>query len=80
MIKTELNQDEQILYDFFVTFGKGVGSIGYPIAVLATWTSNDNDEDGIIYSNKQAVIDAYCSLDGMDKPLYMAIKEIKGWK
>lgn len=75
----ELNKNEQILYDFFVTFGKGVGSIGYPISVLAVWTSGD-EEDGIIYPQKQAVIDAYCNTDGMDKPLYMAIKKIKGWE
>lgn len=31
-------------------------------------------------TEKQAVLNAYCSLDGMDKPLYLAIKEIKGWK
>ena len=34
----ELNKNEQILYDFFDTLGKGVGSIGYPISVLAVWT------------------------------------------
>lgn len=77
----KLNKDEQVLYDFFVTFGKGVGSIGYPIAILAVWTSNDTEDDGsIVYPNKEKVINAYCSLDGMDKPLYEAIKEIKGWK
>lgn len=77
----KLNKDEQVLYDFFVTFGKGVGSIGYPIAILAVWASGD-EENGIVavYPHKQEVIDAYCSLDGMDKPLYEAIKEIKGWK
>lgn len=32
----ELTKDERILYKFFVTFGKAVGSIGYPIALLAT--------------------------------------------
>lgn len=72
----KLNAKEQVLYDFFVTFGKGVGSIGY----LAVWTSNDTEDDDIVYPNKEKVINAYCSLDGMDKPLYEAIKEIKGWK
>ena len=76
----KLTKDEQILYKFFVTFGKAVDSIGYPIALLATWSSDDNDEDAVIYPEKQAVLNAYCSLDGMDKPLYLAIKEIKGWK
>lgn len=76
----KLTKDEQILYNFFVTFGKAVGSIGYPIALLATWGSDDNDEDVVYYPEKQAVLNAYCSLDGMDKPLYLAIKEIKGWK
>lgn len=75
----ELTKDEQILYSFFITFGKAVGSIGYPISLLAIWSSDD-DEDVVIYPEKQAVLDAYCSLDGMDKPLYLAIKEIKGWK
>ena len=76
----ELTKDEQVLYNFFITFGKAVGSIGYPISLLAIWASDDNDEDAVIYPKKQAVLDAYCSLDGMDKPLYLAIKEIKGWK
>lgn len=76
----KLTKDEQVLYDFFVTFGKGVGSIGYPIAILAIWTTDEDENTGIIYPHKQEVIDAYCSLDGMDKPLYLAIKEIKGWK
>lgn len=75
----ELTKDEQILYSFFITFGKAVGSIGYPISLLAIWSSDD-DENVVIYPEKQAVLDAYCSLDGMDKPLYLAIKEIKGWK
>lgn len=76
----EMNDNELTLYNFFVTFGKGVGSIGYPIAILAVWTSGDTEDDGIMYPNKEKVIDAYCSLDGMDKPLYEAIKTIKGWK
>lgn len=76
----EMNDNELTLYNFFVTFGKGVGSIGYPIAILAVWTSGDAEDDGIMYPNKEKVIDAYCSLDGMDKPLYEAIKTIKGWK
>lgn len=75
-----LTKNEQVLYKFFVTFGKGVGSIGYPIVLLATWASGDNEYDAVIYPEKQAVLDAYCSLDRMDKPLYLAIKEIKGWK
>ena len=76
----DLTKDEQILYNFFITFGKAVGSIGYPISLLATWASDDDDGgDVVIYPEKQAVLDAYCSLNGMDKPLYLAIKEIKGW-
>ena len=50
----KLNNDEQVLYDFFVTFG--------------------------VDPHNQEVINAYCSLDGLDKPLYEAIKENKGWK
>lgn len=76
----KLTKKEQILYNFFVTFGKGVGSIGYPITLLSIWASDDDDEDAVIYPDKQAVLDAYCSLDGMDKPLFLAIKELKGWK
>lgn len=75
----KLTPDEQVLYDFFITFGKGVGSIGYPIAILATWTSGDEENNIAVYPHRQKVIDAYCSLDGMAKPLYEAIKEIKGW-
>ncbi len=76
----EMNDNELTLYNFFVTFGEGVGSIGYPISILAVWTSGDTEDDGIVYPNKEKVIDAYCSLDGMDKPLYEATKTIKGWK
>ena len=76
----KLNAKEQVLYDFFVTFGKGVGSISYPIAILAVWTSGNEESDIAVYPHKQEVIDAYCSLDGMDKPLYEAIKEIKEWE
>lgn len=57
----KLNKDEQVLYDFFVTFGKGVGSDWLPIAILAVWTSNDTEDDGIVYPNKEKVINAYCS-------------------
>lgn len=76
---TDMTENEQILYNFFVTFGQAVGSISYPITILACWTSNE-DETNIIYPYKDKIIDAYCSMDGMDKPLYEAIKTIKGWK
>ena len=76
----KLTEKEQVLYDFFVTFGKAVGSIGYPIAILAIWTSEDEEDNPVIYAGKDKVIDAYCSLHGMDKPLFEAIKTIKGWE
>lgn len=72
----ELNEDEQLLYDFFVTFGQPVKSIDYPLAVLSIWESGD-EGPGIIYSKK--VVKAYCKPNIMDKPLYEAIKTIKGW-
>ena len=59
---TELTKDEQVLYDFFMTFGKAHDSIDYPIAVLAVWTCGD-EEDGIVYNKKQAVLDAYTKPD-----------------
>ncbi|WP_323062381.1 hypothetical protein [Limosilactobacillus reuteri] len=76
----KLNAKEQVLYDFFVTFGKAVGSIGYPITILAVWTSGDEEDNTIMYPEKEEVVNAYCCLDGLDKPLYEAIKTIKGWK
>lgn len=75
----ELNEDEQLLYDFFVTFGQPVKSIDYPLAVLSIWESGDEDP-GIIYPKKDEVVKAYCKPSVMDKPLYEAIKTIKGWK
>lgn len=74
----KLNDNEQTLYDFFTTFGQGVGSIGYPIVVLANWLT-DSEDDGIIYPDKDKVIKAVSALKGMDKPLFEAIKTIKGW-
>ena len=65
----KLTKDEQILYNFFVTFGEAVGSIGYPIAILATWTSEDEEDNTVMYPEKEEVVNAYCSLDGLDKPL-----------
>lgn len=76
----KLTKDEQTLYDFFITFGVAVGTIDYPISLLACWTTDDEDNDTVMYPNKQAVIDAYCHFGIMDKPLLLAIKKIKGWK
>lgn len=80
MTYDDLNEREQVLYRFFTTFGKAVNAISYPISILAVWASDNEDNDFVIYPEKQAVIDAYMSLDGMDKPLYLAIKDIKGWQ
>ena len=79
MTINDLTKDERVLYDFFMTFGKAVGTIGYPITVLSCWTDDSEDDLGIMYPEKQAVIDAYCQPHAMDKPLYLAIKNIKGW-
>lgn len=73
-----MTENEQILYDFFVTFGQAAGSIGYPINILVCWMSGD--ETNIIYPDKDKVINAYCNFNVMDKPLSEAIKTIKGWK
>lgn len=74
----ELNENEQVLYNFFVTFGKGVGTIQYPINILALWVNEQ--ETNFAYPEKQAVIDAYLGMRNMDKPLYEVIKTIKRWK
>ena len=73
-----MNKDEQVLYDFFVTFGKGVGTIQYLINILALWVNEH--ETNFVYPEKQAVIDAYFGMRNMDKPLHEAIKTIKRWK
>lgn len=70
----KLTQKEQTLYDFFIQFGEAVGSVEYPISLLAIWTSGD-DETHMSYANKQAVIDAYAKIGTLDKPLYLAIKK-----
>lgn len=80
MTVNDLSKDEQVLYRFFMTFGQAVGTIGYPIAILSCWTDYEEDDLHIAYPEKQAVIDAYCQPDVMDKPLYLAIKNIKGWE
>lgn len=36
----ELNHDERVLYDFFMTFGQVNNSIDYPLAILLIDISN----------------------------------------
>lgn len=74
----KMNDNELTLYNFFVTFGKAVGTIQYPINILALWVNEQ--ETNFAYSEKQAVVDAYLGMRNMDRPLYEAIKTIKGWK
>lgn len=44
----ELNHDEKVLYDFFVTFGQVNHLIDYPLAILSIWTS-DGKDPGVMY-------------------------------
>ncbi|WP_323074911.1 hypothetical protein [Limosilactobacillus reuteri] len=75
----ELSDDEQVLYDFFIAVGQLTKSIDYPLAILNTWTSGDEGAVTTGYIYKDKVINAYGKPGVMDKPLYLAIKEIKGW-
>ena len=76
----EFNADEQVLYDFFMTFGKAHDSVDYPLVLLGTWMSDDEETaDFVVYSDKDKVIKAYCHMGIVDKPLYQAIKDLKGW-
>lgn len=75
----ELNEDEQVLYDFFIAIGQPMKSIDYPLAILNIWTSGDESAVTTDYIYKDEVINAYGKPGVMDKPLYLAIKEIKGW-
>ena len=77
----KLTKDEQVLYDFFITFGKAHDSVDYPLVLLGTWMNYDKDtSDFVLYPSKDKVIDAYCHMGTVDKPLFLAIKELKGWK
>ena len=80
----KLTENEQILYDFFISVGQVNQSIDYPLVLLSVWA--DGKKDNTMYAQKDEVIKAYanCLLihrkDSLDKQLYEAIKKIKGWK
>lgn len=79
-----LNDQERVLYDFFITFGTPMESIEYPLSILNIWKEiaegvEDATDPGIMYAKREAVLEAYHSIGNLDKPLYLAIEKIKGW-
>ena len=83
MINLKLNQDEQVLYDFFCQIGMVNNSIDYPLILIDSWLHRDHESVVATYDKQDEVLDAYnhCIVsNSLDKPLYEAIKTIKGWK
>lgn len=81
---SSLNDQEQILYNFFINFGTPMKSIEYPLSILNIWEEidegvEDATDPGIMYEKREAVLKAYHSIVNLDKPLYLAIGKIKGW-
>ncbi len=73
----ELTKKQRILYDLFVKYGKDVGTINYPLTLLNHWINYETHNN--LYPEQKAVLEAYLSMENLDKPLYMAIRAIEGW-
>ena len=71
----ELTKKQRILYDFFVKYGKDVGTINYPLTLLNHWINYETHNN--LYPEQKAVLEAYLSMENLDKPLYMAIRAIE---
>lgn len=71
----ELTKKQRILYDFFVKYGKEVGTINYPLILLNHWINCETHKN--LYPEQKAVLEAYLSMENLDKPLYMAIRAIE---
>lgn len=79
----KLNKDEQVLYDFFYQVGTVNNSVDYPLVLINSWLKRDHESVVADYDKKDEVLDAYnhCIIaSSLDRPLYEAIKKIKGWK
>ncbi len=79
----KLNHDEQVLYDFFCQGGIVNNSVDYPLILLNAWANGETSSVVAEYEKKDEVLTAYnhCIVQGsLDKPLFLAIKTIKGWK
>lgn len=79
----KLNDDQKVLYDFFCQIGTVNNSVDYPLILLNSWSNADQESVVADYDKKDEVLDAYnhCIISSsLDKPLYEAIKTIKGWK
>ncbi len=75
--------DQQVLYDFFCQIGTVNNSIDYPLILINSWINADQESVVADYDKKDDVLDAYnhCIIaSNLDKPLYEAIKTLKGWK
>ena len=79
----KLNDDQQVLYDFFCQIGTVNNSVDYPLILLNAWANADHESVVADYDKKDEILDAYnhCIINfDLDRPLYEAIKTIKGWK
>ena len=80
----KLNDDQQVLYDFFCQMGKVKNSVDYPLMLLNSWcgqgyegfrTTECPDKNVLTAAYQRCLF--YHTLD---KPLYEAVKTLKGWK
>lgn len=79
----KLTDDEKVLYDFFCQIAVVNNSVDYPLVLLNAWDNGETSGFAAGYEKKDEVLTAYnhCIVRGsLDKPLYLAIKEIEGWK
>lgn len=77
-----MNKDEQVLYDFFCQIGVVNNSVDYPLILLNAWANGETSSVVAEYNKKDEVLAAYnhcIARSSLDKPLYEAIKQIKGW-
>ncbi|OYS78994.1 hypothetical protein CBG04_07885 [Limosilactobacillus reuteri] len=78
-----MNKDEQVLYDFFCKVGTVNNSVDYPLILIDSWLRRDHESVVADYDKKDEVLEAcnHCVIaSSLDKPLYEAIKTIKGWE
>lgn len=78
----KLTHDGKVLYDFFCQIAVVDNSVDYPLILLNAWANGETSSVVAEYGKKDEVLTAYnhCIVQGsLDKPLFLAIKQIKGW-
>lgn len=69
--------------DSSIKLGMINNSVDYPLVLIDSWLHRDYESVVADYDKKDEVLEAYnhCIIaSSLDKPLYEAIKTIKGWE